>query len=403
MIRSPVLHAIYRLGLPSQPFIRDAIQGVQALGWSPWVVAEALSGDLVWLPRERVALPQRPAPLVDRVVTRMPSSSHGELARQRAAHSYLASLSRLPRGVLHAHFGWTGADCTLAARKLKLPFLVSFHGTDLTVSPHDPEWRARYRAMLAGAHHVTVASRFLEGRLRALGYAGDVDVIAGGVGLDAFPFSGGPRPGRAPRLLYVGRLVAVKGLDVLLAALPQLRDAGLDPTLEVIGDGPLRGELAAAARATGLEEAVTFLGACAHGDVRLALERADILVVPSRVMPDGQAEGSPVIPKEAQAIGVPVVATDTGGLPETIAPELRHELVRGDDPGALAARIAQVWQDRESWPERVRLQRDWVSAEFAWSKLAGRLSGIYERVLTEHPPGRAPLARALRRGWHARA
>ena len=402
MTRSPILHAIYRLGLPSQPFIRDAIQEVQALGWTAWVVAEALSGDMVWLPRERIALPQRPSPLVDRLVTRQPCSSRAELVRRRAAHSYLASLSRLPPGVLHAHFGWTGADCALAARKLRLPFLVSFHGTDLTVSPHDPEWSSQYRAMLAGAHHVTVASRFLERRLRALGYVGDVDVIAGGVRLDAFPFSGGPRPGQAPRLLYVGRLVGVKGLDVLLAALPQLRGAGLDPRLEVIGDGPLRGELTAAARAAGLDDAVTFLGARVHSDVRLAMGRADILVVPSRVMPDGQAEGSPVAPKEAQAIGVPVVATDTGGLAETIAPEFRHELVRGDDPGALAARIAQVWQDREYWPERVRLQRDWVAAEFAWSKLAGRLSGIYERLLAEHPPGRAPLARALRRGWRAR-
>ena len=398
-MRAPVLHAIYSYGLPSQPFIRDAIQELDALGWSPWVVTEAVSGDIGRVAPERIALPRRPPPLIDRLATRLSRGAGGDLIRRRAARGYLAALSRLPPGLLHAHFGWTAVDCTLAANKLGLPFLVSFHGTDLTQSPHDPVWAPHYRVMLRAAHRVTVTSRFLEDRLRAFGYGGAVDVVPAGVRLDAFPFSGGPLTGPTPRLLYVGRMIAVKGFDVLLAALGRLCAGGLRPSLEVIGDGPLRDELQRAALGEGLGAAVEFHGACEHDEVRRALERADILVVPSRTMPDGQAEGSPVVVKEGQAVGVPVVATDTGGVPETIPPQLRHELVPGDDPGALAGRIAQVWNERADWPERVRLQREWVAAEFAWDRLGGRLSGIYEELLAEHPPANAPLTRALRRGW----
>jgi glycosyltransferase involved in cell wall biosynthesis len=395
-MRPPVLHAIYSYGLPSQPFIRDAIQELQTLGWSSWVVTEAVSGDIGAVAPERIALPRRPPPLIDRVATRLGSDAAGDLIRRRAARSYLSALSRLPAGLLHAHFGWTGVDCALAAKKLGLPFLVSFHGTDLSQSPQDPAWAPHYRGMLHTADRATVSSCFLEDRLRAFGYTGPVDVVPAGVRLDAFRFSGGPRPGPAPRLLYVGRLIAVKGLEVLLAALARLRAGDLRPSLEVIGDGPLRDELEGAARAAGLGAAVDFRGVRGHDEVRRALERADMLVVPSRRMPDGQAEGSPVVVKEAQAVGVPIVATDTGGVAETFPPELRHELVPGDDPDALAHRIVQVWDDRAGWPQRVQLQREWVAAEFAWDRLAARLSVIYEALLAERPPARAPLARGLR-------
>jgi glycosyltransferase involved in cell wall biosynthesis len=396
-MRGTLLHAVHSYGLPSEPFVRDVIAEAQALGWSPWVVTSAVSGDIGVLAPERIRVPRLPLPLIDRAATRL--RGNHDLVRRRAARGYLTLLSRLPPGVLHAHFGWTGADCALAARELGLPFLVSFHGTDLTVTAHDPEWVPHYRAMLRAADHVTVVSRFLEGRLRALGYTGAVDIVPAGVGLGAFPFTGGPRPGEAPRLLFVGRMLAVKGLDVLLAAMSRLRASGLDATLEAIGEGPLRADLESAARRGGLDGAVAFRGARTHHEVRAALERADIVVVPSRTVPGGQAEGSSQIAKEAGAIGVPIVAADTGGIGEAIAPQLRHELVAGDDPDALATRIARVWDERDRWPERVRMQHDWVASEFAWDKLAARLSAIYDQLLASHPPARARLARAVRRGW----
>ena len=221
-------------------------------------------------------------------------------------------------------------------------------------------------------------------------------MIQSGVRLENFPFSGGPRPNEAPRVLFIGRLIACKGVDTLLEALARIRGQGVQATLGIVGDGPLRAELESTARAYGVERAVDFAGTRTHAEVRSELEQSDIVVVPSREMPDGQAEGSSVVSKEAQAIGVPVVATDVGGIPETLPPEFRRELVPPDRPEVLAARIVEVWREREEWPDRVKRQREWIESEFAWAMIARRLSAIYERVLAEHPPAGTTLARRLR-------
>jgi glycosyltransferase involved in cell wall biosynthesis len=104
------------------------------------------------------------------------------------------------------------------------------------------------------------------------------------------------------------------------------------------------------------------------------------MVMPSRAMPSGEVEGSPVVLKEALAVGVPTVATRTGGTEEVIPPPLRDELVPSDDPAALAQRIDAVIADRPNWPERVRVGQAWVAAEFDWSVLGRRTAQIYERL-----------------------
>jgi glycosyltransferase involved in cell wall biosynthesis len=384
-VRAPLLHAVHRFGLPSETFIRDAIAEVGALGWTSWIITERLQAEAGSVPAERIVVPSRPRAL-DRAAARLAILRGGDPIRERNARKYLAGLRSLPRGLLHAHFGWTAADCVLAARRLSLPFLVSFHGTDLTVVPHDPAWKPAYAGLLERADRATVGSRFLEGRIRELGYAGPVDVIPAGVRLARFPFTGGPRPGHAPRLVYVGRLHAGKGVDVLLDALARVRAGGLPATLRVVGDGELRGPLEDAALRDGLAGAVEFLGARSHDDVRGELGSADIAVVPSRILASGLQEGASVAAKEAQAVGLPLVATRVGGIPESVPPQLRDELVPPADAAALAARIVDLWNDRDRWPSRVALQREWIESEFAWERIARRLSGVYEQLLADRGP-----------------
>ena len=390
----PVVHAVHILGLPSETFIRDSIIEAEALGWRPWIVTEAIAAasDVDW----RTVVAPRSLPLVDRVAIWANRGERRDNLRARAARKYLAAVSRVPPGILHAHFGWTAVDCTVAAQTLDLPFVASFHGTDLTVDAEDPAWSSHYQAMLRRVDGVTVVSRFLENRLRRLGYKGDVDLVPSGVRLREFPFSGGPRHGTAPRLLMVGRLVACKGFDVGLETLAIARSRGVSATLRIVGDGILRQELEATARELGVRRAVEFLGARQHSEVRHELEQADIVVVPSRRLANGQEEGSSVVSKEAQAIGVPVVASNVGGIPETLPPELRPELVPPDQAELLATQLIEVWAQRNEWSARLRMQRDWITKEFAWEEIARRLSALYNRVAEQHPPRRATLARATR-------
>jgi glycosyltransferase involved in cell wall biosynthesis len=205
--------------------------------------------------------------------------------------------------------------------------------------------------------------------------------VPAGVQLLDFPFRRPDCEREHARLLFVGRQVPVKGLDVLLRALALVRAETPSAQLDVIGDGPRRREHEALARTLGVSDGVRFLGSRSSADVADALRAADLLVVPSRTTPDGQREGSPVITKEALAVGVPIVATRSGGISETIPPAQRSELVPEEDPGALAAGILARLADRSDWEDRALSGRAWVEQEFDWRVLGRRLANVYAAAL----------------------
>jgi glycosyltransferase involved in cell wall biosynthesis len=235
--------------------------------------------------------------------------------------------------------------------------------------------------MLEAADRVTVGSEFLRGRLESLGVRRRIDVVPPGVDLDRFPFQG-PRARTADlRLLFVGRLIDGKGTHTLLRALAAVRAEAQNASLCFIGDGPLRTSLETEASDLGVRGSVSFLGYREPGEVGAALRATDILVMPSESLPNGQAEGSGVVPKEAFASGTQVVATQVGGIGETFPPELRSELVPERQPRMLARQILSSWRRREDWTARAELGRRWVEARFDWAVAGERLAGIYQATL----------------------
>jgi glycosyltransferase involved in cell wall biosynthesis len=128
-----------------------------------------------------------------------------------------------------------------------------------------------------------------------------------------------------------GRLETVKGHDVLIAALAQLSDQGL--RLAIAGDGSQRRALEALAGTLGVAGRVAFLGHCS--DMAALLPAFDLFCLPSR------AEGLPLSVLEAQAVGIPVVATDVGAVREALCPQTSR-LVPPGDAAALAVAIADV-------------------------------------------------------------
>lgn len=145
------------------------------------------------------------------------------------------------------------------------------------------------------------------------------------------------------RIVIAANLIPLKGHRFLLDAVARLRRAGLDVHLDVLGDGPLRETLRSHCDRAGIVDAVSFHGAVPHdrllGD--LTTGRWAAAVVASVVDEDGATEGVPVIMLEAMARGVPVVATDVGGIAE-IAGERAALLVPQRNPDALAAAIRTV-------------------------------------------------------------
>ncbi|KAB1070306.1 glycosyltransferase family 4 protein [Methylobacterium planeticum] len=258
-------------------------------------------------------------------------------------------------GHLHAHFLHTPASVTRYAALLTgRSWSFSAHAKDIWTTP---DWELTEK-MAAASWGVTCTRDGLA-RLEACGGAGTVTLAYHGLDLGRFPApaSRAPRDGAREtepfRILTVGRLVAKKGFDDLIAAL-----AGLPPSLHwrasLIGGGELRAELTAQVRAAGLSERVTFLGARAQPDVIAAMREADLFVLPTKRAPTGDRDGLPNVLMEAASQGLPILATDFAGTPELIRNGTDGLLVPPGDVSALAAAITRLAGDPE---ERARLAR----------------------------------------------
>ena len=139
-------------------------------------------------------------------------------------------------------------------------------------------------------------------------------------------------------LLSVGRLVPIKGFDVLVRAAALAGERRGAPSVVILGDGPERERLAALARRLGVP--LRLPGFVARQDVSRWMTAADLYVQPSRRLASGRTEGLPVATLEALSLGLPVVASATGGLSELPHGAPRLRLVPADDPAALAAALA---------------------------------------------------------------
>jgi glycosyltransferase involved in cell wall biosynthesis len=368
-----VLHAIGDFGTISESFLTDRLVEIDRAGWESWVGTQAVAN--------RDLFPYPP----DERLLRGPSSILARVLRREAwpMDRFIAAAN--PH-VVHAHFGWTAAEVLPAVKRAGLPLVAGFHGYDATVFPRYgwvdlesedlPPERADdpYSCLFDEVDCVLVVSRFLEGRLRELGLRRRIEVVPSGIRLSEFPFRGPRTDASETRLIFVGRQVAYKGLDVLLRALSQLPGV----TLDVVGGGPgLEGSRALAEEA-GVSARVAFHGEVSRAAVLRALRAADVLVAPSRTMPSGQAEGLGNVIKEALAVGLQVVATRNGGIPEAVPPALLDELVPESDADALAQRLAALIGDRRAWDERAKVGRQWVEQTFDWTRLAPRITAVYD-------------------------
>lgn len=386
---TPVAHVVNEYGHTSETFIRDSIEALEQAGWEAWVLSQRVLNrkEAPHPPDERtIEAPTSRAvlPGLDRLRGQPPEKQFAAAVEGAAAHAGI--------GVVHAHFGWAAPFAQELARRLGAPLFVSFYGSDATVFPHARRGRRlraavrgrpthAYEDLLGEADGIIAVSEFLAGKLRELGFGQEVSVVPIGVHLEKFPYRASTPPGDEIRLLFVGRLVPRKGLDLLLRALERVASEEPAVTLDVVGDGAGRAELEALTARLGLTQRVRFLGAQWPDGVLRAQREAHLQVMPSRTMPSGEAEGSPTVTKEAQAVGLPLVATASGGTVETIAPPYRHELVPEDDAVALADRILAVLDDRPGWGERTLGGRQWVEEEFDWRKLAARIGKLYAAAL----------------------
>ncbi len=290
----------------------------------------------------------------------------------------LSSCLAVPRAVkafsadaVIAFFGLPcGPAAWLAKKRLGVPYIVSLRGGDVPgFQPYDLKNYHRLTGPLIhflwrGASAVVANSRGLRDLALATSPGVPVSIIPNGV--DATLFSPpATRPGGPVRLLFVGRVVRQKGLDVLFDALAEL-DVTLSWTLDVVGDGPARVELAAKANRLGLTEKIRFQGWRGRADMPALFREADLFVFPSR------DEGMPNAVLEAMASGLPVVATRISGNEELVRPGETGLLVPPEDAAALGQALARLLGGGEERAAMGHGARRLAEAEYSWQSVARR-------------------------------
>src|SRR5262249_26585429 len=173
-------------------------------------------------------------------------------------------------------------------------------------------------------------------------------------------------------LLVVGKLHTPKGADVLIAAIAQLARQGRKVSATIVGNGPDRAKLEHRAAKHSLAEQVHFVGT---KPARSAFALGRLLVVPSR------AESLPYIVLEAAAVGLPMVATAVGGIPEIFGPEAAA-LVPPGDPAALARAISRAMQDRGARHTATLRLKARVRASFSSDAMTETIIAAYRAALS---------------------
>lgn len=235
---------------------------------------------------------------------------------------------------VHAHALYPSGSAARRLTRGTVPYIVSIHGSDLYTNMVRPAWAAEVRATLAGAAAVVCVSTSLARDAISLAGSDPARTLVIPDTYDESRFA--PRdylPHAGPvRFVSVGRLVEVKGHDVLLHAFASATAAGLDATLEIVGGGPERESLEALVLELGVSDRVRFSGPLGGDELADALAAADAFVLASR------REGFGVAIIEALAMGLPVLATRSGGPEDIVGPD-DGVLVPSGDVEALASAL----------------------------------------------------------------
>jgi len=313
----------------------------------------------------------------------------GYQAASLSALHRLATLCRRPRqyDVLHAHFGPVGNSFRFARELWDAPLVVSFHGYDFSTVPRK-EGTQVYQKLFGVADAVTVNSEYTQRQVEMLGCP-PARIHKLPVGLDpgAFPFRERVlRSGEPVRILTIARLTEIKGHAFVIRAIAKLRGQGADIRYEIAGDGPLHKELEQLIGELGLRGAVTFHGACASDKVQRLLTEAHLFVLAS-VSVDGDQEGQGLALQEAQAAGLPVVATIHGALPEGLVPDQSGFLVPERNVAALADRLDYLVRHPERWPALGRAGRQYVEKHYDIRGLNFRLVQLYTQRIDIYGKG----------------
>jgi len=221
-----------------------------------------------------------------------------------------------------------------------------------------------------------------------------ITLIPNGVDIEEFPV-GGERDAALSASLgldgkvvlgFLGSFYAYEGLDLLLSALPAIRDHQPNIVALLVGGGPSEDALKKQVRTLGLEEAVCFIGRVPHHLVQNYYDLVDIFVYPRHRMRLTETV-TPLKPLEAMARGGIVLASDVGGHRELVSNGETGILFRADDADDLTRSVLRLVADQNQWRDMRVRARHFVETERTWMASAAGYDELYTRALRAHRIG----------------
>ncbi|SOX54696.1 glycosyltransferase family 1 protein, partial [Mycobacterium ahvazicum] len=291
-------------------------------------------------------------------------------------------------GIDTVWFGAAAPLALLAARARQAGatrVLASTHGHEVGWSML-PVARSVLRRIGNDTDVVTFVSRYTRSRFAtAFGPAASLEYLPSGVDTDRFrPDPAGRTElrnryglGERPTVVCLSRLVPRKGQDMLIKALPSIRERVDGAALVIVGSGPYLDALRKLAQSCGVADHVTFTGAVPSAELPAHYALADVFAMPCRTRGAGMdVEGLGIVFLEASATGVPVIAGDSGGAPEAVQHNKTGLVVDGNSVRMIGDAVTELLAD----PDRAALMgaagRDWVTTNWRWDTLAARLADL---------------------------
>ncbi len=283
--------------------------------------------------------------------------------------------------LIHAHFEDSAIKVLPLAQALNLPLFLTCHGSDHTeghrwqnVAYLGNYYRRRRTAFLKELTLCLGASRFICDRMLGLGYPPE-KVRLHYIGVDTERLQPDPAVQKKPEVLFVGRLVKSKGCADLIRAMVRVRTKFPEVKLVIIGEGQSQADLHQLAAEERID--VEFLGRQTPDNIRRRMLESMLLCLPSVVGSDGSAETLGLVTLEAQAVGLPVVGTWTGGIPEAVEHGVTGLLSEGRNPAALAENIIAILSDSDLRAQMGQAARKRMVRQFNLQRQSELLEDYY--------------------------
>ncbi|KAB8320512.1 colanic acid biosynthesis glycosyltransferase WcaL [Tolypothrix campylonemoides VB511288] len=317
-------------------------------------------------------------------------------ASMRLLYSVIPLLKSQPYDIIHCQFGMYGIEGMILrdVGAIKGKLITSFRGYDIS-------WYVKacgedvYDDLFVKGNFFLANCEFFRKRAIKLG-CDEKKIVVHGSGIDCSRFTYKPRYPHPDgiRIVTTGRLVEKKGIEYAIRAVAKVARLYQNIEYNIIGDGHLKQQLQQVISELNVADKVKLLGWKNQKEIIDILDQAHLFIAPSVTAEDGNQDAPVNTLKEAMAMGLPVIGTLHGGIPELVEDGISGFLVPERDADAIAEKLHYFIEHPEVWEQMGRAGRVYVAEHYDINRLNDELVEIYQQVVMSHDELRKQLPKA---------